>query len=206
MIQANAMAGERYPKDAPLPYPPPTFGICKPKQVYAFAPPLPVPKALDVNRHGRVMPTINDLKDKIDTKTVNMVLLTIATAGLYLLLWVYRSNLIISETTKIRLVDNTYIIWLAVCIGLSGAFTKTGSSLDLVGLILSLAGGALYVVWAFKARKALSEYALNEFQIDLRMNSFYTFFLSVYYINYCINDLPEEQRKQNILRGHPQQA
>ncbi|NWC94652.1 MULTISPECIES: hypothetical protein [unclassified Pseudomonas] len=152
------------------------------------------------------MSTINDLKDKIDTKTVNMVLLTIATAGLYLLLWVYRSNLIISETTKVRLADNTYIIWLAVCLGLSGAFSGTGSSLDLVGLILALAASALYIVWAFKAKQALSEYALSEFKIDLRMNGFYTFFLNVYYINYCINDLPEEQRKQNILRGHTQQA
>jgi len=152
------------------------------------------------------MSTINELKDKIDTKTVNMVLLSIATVGLYLLLWLYRSNLIISETTKIRLADNTYIIWLTVCLGLGGAFSGTDSALDLVGFILILAANVLYIVWAFKAKKALSEYALSEFKIDLRMNGFYTFFLNVFYINYCINDLPEEQRKQNILRGHTQQA
>ena len=33
------------------------------------------------------MPDINELKDKINTKTLNMVLLSAATLGLYLLLW-----------------------------------------------------------------------------------------------------------------------
>ncbi len=54
------------------------------------------------------MPDINELKDKINTKTLNMVLLSIATLGLYLLLWLIRSNQKISETTKIKLVDNTW--------------------------------------------------------------------------------------------------
>jgi hypothetical protein len=35
--------------------------------------------------HGTAMPAINELKDKIITKTLNMVLLSIATLGLYLL-------------------------------------------------------------------------------------------------------------------------
>ena len=38
------------------------------------------------------------------------------------------------------------------------------------------------------------------------MNGFYTFFLNIFYVNYCINDLPEEQRKQLILRGQTTQA
>lgn len=62
------------------------------------------------------MPDINELKDKINTKTLNMVLLSAATLGLYLLLWLVRTNQKISETTKIKLVDNTYIIWLAGCL------------------------------------------------------------------------------------------
>lgn len=153
------------------------------------------------------MSNINELKDKIDTKTLNMVLLSVATAGLYLLLWLYRSNLVISETTKVRLVDNTYVTWLAVCLGLSGVFSGTNDlTLDVLSLILLIAANVLYIVWAFKAKHALSEYALNEHKIDLRMNGFYTFVLNIFYINYCINDLPEEQRKQHILRGQTQQA
>lgn len=148
------------------------------------------------------MSTVNELKDKIDTKTLNLVLLTIVTAGIYLFLWLYRSNLIISDTTKVRLVDNTYIVWLAVCLGLSGAFAGTGEEImDILSGILVIATNVMYIIWAFKAKKALSEYALTEHKIDLRMNAFYTFFLSVFYINYCVNDLPEEQRKQQILRS-----
>ena len=75
------------------------------------------------------MPDINELKDKINTKTLNMVLLSSATLGLYLLLWLVRTNQKISETTKIKLVDNTYIIWLAVCLGWSGALSNVGEAL-----------------------------------------------------------------------------
>ena len=153
------------------------------------------------------MPDINELKDKINTKTLNMVLLSTATLGLYLLLWLVRTNQKISETTKIKLVDNTYIIWLAVCLGWSGALSNVGEDLfDVLSGILIIAANALYIVWAFKAKSALSEYALSEHKIDLRMNAFYTFFLNVFYINYCINDLPEEQRKQQILRGQTTQV
>ena len=92
---------------------------------------------------------------------------------------------------------------IVVCIGLSGAFTGLGEeSLDIIRGILSIAGGIMYIVWAFRARKALQEYALNEHKTDLRMNRFYTFLFNVYYINYCINDLPEDQRKQQRLSGH----
>lgn len=153
------------------------------------------------------MSTINELKDKINTKTWNLVLLSFATAGIYLILWLYKNNKIISDTTKARLVDDVYIIWIAVCAGLSGALANLGNvALDFTSIVLSLAGGVLYIVWAFKAKKALTEYALNEHKIDLRMNAFYTFVFSLYYINYCINDLPEEQRKQQILRGQTAQA
>ncbi|MFG6204859.1 MULTISPECIES: hypothetical protein [Pseudomonas] len=153
------------------------------------------------------MSDINELKDKINTKTLNMVLLSMATAGLYLLLWLYKSNQKISETTKIKLVDDTYIIWLAVCLGWCGLLSNLGDVLfDTLSFALMIAYNALYIVWAFKAKNALSEYALNVHKIDLRMNGFYTFFFNIFYVNYCINDLPEEQRKQQILRAQTTQA
>ncbi len=210
MIWLNAMAGEQHHADASLSLPYLVglwYSKTKTGQV-TQSPNLSPPslRPLDIYRHGKVMSNINELKDKIDTKTANMVLLCIATAGLYVLLWLARNNKIISETTKVRLVDDTYIIWLAVCLGLGGLLSNSGlASMDLLSGILMIASSALYIVWAFKAKKALSEYALSEHKIDLRMNGFYTFFLHAFYINYCINDLPEEQRKQNILRGQTQQ-
>jgi len=64
-----------------------------------------------------------------------------------------------------------------------------------------IGSSVLYLVLAFKAKSAIQEYALNIHKIDLRMNRFYTFIFTIYYINYCINDLPEVKRKQDILNS-----
>lgn len=148
------------------------------------------------------MSSITDLKDAVNTKTLNLVLLTIATGGIYPILWMYRNTAKISSITGRLVCNDVFVIWLAVCVGLSGAFVGTGEeALDVISLILSLAGVVLYIVWAFKARTSLQEYALNEYKIDLRMNGFYTFLFNIYYINYCINDLPEAKRKNDVISG-----
>ncbi|PSU16352.1 DUF4234 domain-containing protein [Photobacterium kishitanii] len=148
------------------------------------------------------MSNISTLKNNINTKTLNLFLLSIATMGIYPLLWLYRSNLTISDITKSKITGDTYIIWIAVCVGLGGFFSRHNQSLFLVlGAILSISSTILYIVWAFKAKKALQKYALNEFRFELKMNIFYTFFFNVYYINYCVNDLPEALNKQQILTG-----
>ncbi|SFD57112.1 DUF4234 domain-containing protein [Pseudoalteromonas denitrificans] len=155
------------------------------------------------------MSNINELKDQINTKTMNFVLLTIATAGIYPILWLYNNYQIIDKVSGIRTADNNYIIWIAVCIGLGGAFSGTGDQvMDSIGGLLTIAASVLYIIWAFKAKKALQEYVLNTYKIDLKMNGIYTFFFNVYYINYCINDLSEVQRKNDVLTGQtsPQES
>lgn len=148
------------------------------------------------------MSDISGLKNKINTKTLNLFLLTIATAGIYPLLWLYRNQAIISEVTKSKVTDDTFIIWIAVCAGLGGVFSNVDEDFFLIfSGILSLASTVLYIVWAFKAKKALQNYALNEFRFELKMNVFYTIFFNLYYINYCINNLPEAFKKQQILNG-----
>jgi len=149
------------------------------------------------------MQNITDLKDKLNTKTMNLVLLTIATAGLYPVMWLFKHQDSINEIIGKEIAGNVFIIWLSVCIGLSMALTGLGEeSLDIIAGLFSIGSVVLYVVWAFKAKSALQEYSLNVHKIDLRMNGFYTFLFNVYYINYCINDLPEAKRKQEILTGN----
>lgn len=148
------------------------------------------------------MSQVTDLKDSVDTKTVNLVLLSFATAGIYPILWLYKSQDKISKIINKTIADEVYVIWIAVCMGLGGALSGSGhGNLDVIALLLSIAGSVLYIVWGFRAKAALQEYALYEFKVDLRMNGFYTFLFNVYYINYCINDLPEAKRKQDILSG-----
>ena len=149
------------------------------------------------------MAKITDLKEKVNTKTLNLVLLTFATAGIYPILWLYRNHSVIDSFTSKKTADDVYIIWIAVCAGLGGAIAGTGEEvMDVISLILTIASSVLYIVWGFRAKSALQEYALVEHKVDLRMNAFYTFLFNIYYINYCINDLPEAQRKQQILTGN----
>lgn len=146
------------------------------------------------------MSSITELKDRVNTKTLTLVLLTMVTGGIYPILWMYRNSPTISSITQKQVVDDSFVIWLAVCVGLSGALTGSGEQgLDIVASILAIASGVLYIVWGFKARSSLQTYALHEHKLDLRMNGFYTFLFNVYYVNYCINDLPEAKRKQDIL-------
>jgi hypothetical protein len=150
------------------------------------------------------MSTITELKDITNTKTTNLVLLTIATGGIYPILWMYKNYSLIAQVTKNKIFDSVFIIWLAVCVGLGGVLTGTGEeALDIIAGLFVIGSLVLYIVWSFKAKSALQEYALNEHKIDLRMNGFYTFIFTIYYINYCINDLPEAKRKANILTGAP---
>ena len=149
------------------------------------------------------MLNINELKDKINTKTMNLFLLTIATAGIYPLLWLYNNYKVIDKTTSSTTANDTYVIWIAVCVGLGGAFSGLGEeTLDAISGILTLASSVLYIVWAFRAKKALQEYSLNTHKIDFKMNAFYTLLFNIFYINYCINDLPEAQRKHNVINGN----
>lgn len=149
------------------------------------------------------MPTITELKDAVDTKTLNFVLLTFATAGIYPILWMYKHHSTLESITKKTISDSTFIIWVAVCVGLGGALAGTGDeTLDVIAALFTIGSWVLYIVWAFRAKTALQEYALNEHKLELRMNAFYTFLFTLYYINYRINDLPEAKRKQDVLSGH----
>ena len=62
--------------------------------------------------------TISELKDKINTKTVHFVLLSIATSGIYTILWLYKNYRVIDSTTKIKTANDMYVIWIAIFSGL----------------------------------------------------------------------------------------
>lgn len=153
------------------------------------------------------MANVSELKDRINTKTWTLVLLTLATVGIYPILWLWRHGPAIEQTTSRSLGGDLFLVWIAVCAGWSGASAGSGEvALDVISLMISIALAVLYIVWAFQARSALQQYALNVHGVDLRMNGFYTFLFTVYYINYCINDLPEAKRKQEILSAHAAQS
>ncbi|CAI1115644.1 DUF4234 domain-containing protein [Serratia proteamaculans] len=155
---------------------------------------------------------ISTLSQRLNTRTLHFVLLTLVTCGIWPLLWLYKKQDIISDTTGYPVCGNLFIIWLAACFGLSRQFGMMASP-DLAGYdtssdtllvlsaVLSLACGVMYIVWAFKARAALRHYALNTFRFDLKMNAFYTVLFNVFYITYCINDMSQALAKHRIIHG-----
>jgi len=150
------------------------------------------------------MNNINDLQNAVSTKTLNLFLLTIATLGIFPIIWMYLNTPKLEKITGKAIASGSFLIWLAVCAGWSGLLSTFGEEwAQILSGFFSIGSAVLYIVWAFKARTALQSYALHEHKVDLKMNVFYTFLFTVYYVNYCVNALPEAQRKQQILTGQP---
>ncbi|EIX7809406.1 DUF4234 domain-containing protein [Salmonella enterica] len=158
------------------------------------------------------MTDISTLSQRLNTRTLHFVLLTLVTCGVWPLLWLYKKQDIISDTTGYPVSGHLFIIWLAVCFGISRqlasmvssdvyGYDPTSDTLLALSGILSLACAVMYVVWAFKARVALRHYALNTFRFDLKMNAFYTVIFTVFYITYCINDMQQALAKHRIIYG-----
>ncbi|CAI1543816.1 DUF4234 domain-containing protein [Serratia fonticola] len=152
------------------------------------------------------MENINTLKDSINTKVLNFVLLTVATGGIYPMMWLYLNQNKLTEELKNNFVANDYPLWLAVVTGfgwllvdVSIAMSDTETMLDHTATLLSVASTIMIIAWAFKAKSALQVYALNEFKFELKMNPFYTFIFNIYYIVYCINDMESELQKHKII-------
>ncbi|EQA6837187.1 DUF4234 domain-containing protein [Salmonella enterica subsp. diarizonae serovar 65:(k):z] len=163
------------------------------------------------------MSSITTLKDKLATPTLHFALLTVATGGIYPLLWIWKHQDAVMQETGRKFSSPLLVIWMAVCFGLAAFlrpysmpriddmnYIHTPVVMIALTFILSIACGILYIVWAFKARAALQHYALTQFHFELKMNVFYTLAFSVYYINYCINALPEALAKHQLLRSQPQ--
>ena len=147
-----------------------------------------------------MMKKITALQEQVNTKTLNLLLLSCVTAGIYPILWLSENYKKIDEITNRKTADKLFFILISVCVGMGYMLTGLGErSLDVLSALFSLGGTVLFVFWSFKAREAIQEYVLTEFKIDLQMNRFYTVIFNIYYINYCINDLVEVQRKNEIL-------
>lgn len=162
-------------------------------------------------------PSVSSLKEKLDTSTWHLVLLTLATGGIYPLLWLYKNQDTLMQETEQQFSSRALVIWMAVCFGIAAVlrpmtqpvydgygYDSSYETFAILVLLLSVAAPVLYAVWAFKARLALQQYALTQFRFKLKMNLAWTLVFNVYYINYCINAMPEALAKHQIIHGKPQ--
>lgn len=87
----------------------------------------------------------------------------------------------------------TQITLLCTTLGLKFLGSAMGSD-DITGLSVftGLATGLIWVVFAFKAKRVLEDVAVFQWKLpNYRLNSAWTLFFSLFYIVYCLNDLPK---------------
>ncbi|WP_076540412.1 hypothetical protein [Shewanella sp. UCD-KL21] len=145
------------------------------------------------------MTNIKELPEKINTKTSRLFWLTLFSGGIFPIIWLFAKYPKMDKVTSIRTADDSFIISIAVSFGLGGALCHSDwALLSGLGSLLLVFALFLYVFWAFRARAALQDYAQVNFSFDYKMSKVLTLLLNIFYINYCINRLPAEQRK-----GHP---
>ncbi|TMP37826.1 hypothetical protein CWB96_08035 [Pseudoalteromonas citrea] len=141
------------------------------------------------------MSDVNTLKNIPHLSTLNFVLLTLVTAGVYLIVWQFMNTPKIEKITSKGIADHNFLVAIAACFGLSGVLSASTEPVTLmISGLLSIALFVLYIIWAFKAKVALQGYATTELKVDLRMNGIYTFLFTVFYINYCINEVSESDK------------
>jgi hypothetical protein len=138
-----------------------------------------------------------DLKIHFNMSTGFLVFLQFITIGIFPLVWLYRNAKKANEIVGAELVNETFLIAQIIVTILSLLLIWT----DYSGFF-SFATGVLWIVWAFKARRVLMAYAAT-LGIDLRMNRFYTIIFTLFYVLYCINDLPVLAERQSNLRAAP---
>lgn len=131
-----------------------------------------------------------ELKDAVETKTLHFVLLTLVTMGIYPLLWLYRYTPVIERITGHSIDNGALVIWISVCVGLNATIPME-EDFAVFSFVFSAVTTMGYVIWAFKARKALELYADRALSLALRMNPIFVVLFNVFYITYYINQLPE---------------
>ncbi|MEY1581279.1 DUF4234 domain-containing protein [Providencia manganoxydans] len=152
------------------------------------------------------MSDINYLSKKLNTTTLQFVLFTILTAGIYPVIWLYKtSQLIETETQQVVIHPYYYIIasmllgWEMV-LGDARLVMSMGSDFYGFSMILSKVYFIVLIVWAFKAKSILQMYYLKMHGVDIKPNAFYTLIFSVYYINFLINSISEIKEKSDLVQ------
>lgn len=139
----------------------------------------------------------HDLKQEINLPTGKFLLLTIATAGFYAYYWLLKNTSVISNAAKTPITSEAYLFTLTGLAGWGAYVTSLEPAPAIAGVafLVSLAAAVMIIVWAFRAKSALRSYAATVHGLDYQMNSFYTFIFGYFYINYCINEIPEEKAR-----------
>lgn len=150
---------------------------------------------------------ISNLKEEFGEKTIYFLLLNLVTGGSYSYIWLIERYKIFNELFGKNVVSRKKILYLASLWGMYGLLhtfsliSKGGFSymFSLVGLLICICWIVEMMMLGLKLGKELDIYYVKTFKVDLRINKFYLITFNLFYINYCINELDEIERKHNYL-------
>ena len=134
--------------------------------------------------------------------TTKLIILTIATAGIYSYIYNWHLQKVINDKfypdknlNKILLIYTCMFSWM------SYVQILFGDDIRVLAGILTLFAIGFWVYWNFRVKKVLEDIALYKFNINLRLNNFYTLIFGIYYFCYCINDLENIKKRDNYLKS-----
>ena len=125
-------------------------------------------------------------------------LLLLFTVGIYGYWWLYQQTKAINSYFPERPVISRVFVGVALYalvpeIGLyiASGLRPEDQTLAMVSNVLSLAGNLLFIVWAFKVRDGIQSLIRIKEVGPYRLDALATFLLSVLYLQYKINRMPD---------------
>lgn len=160
------------------------------------------------------MKDINTLKSITNQGTGQFVLISLLTAGIYPVMWAWKNADAFNSELKEKTFESKMFIYLAIVMGLSlhmdvlsmmnnayhDRYTAGPDDIyTILSNVFSISVTVFWVVWSFKMKRALENYAEREFGITLYLNRTLTFLFQYFYINYCMNALEEDLARNNYV-------
>lgn len=152
------------------------------------------------------MSDIDNVGKKLNTTTLQLVLLTLVTAGIYPVIWLYKASKLIESETQQVIIHPYYYIGVSLLLGWSlllgdaQLVMTMGAGFYGFSVILSKLYFISLIIWAFKAKSVLQIYYLKAYGLDIKPNAFYTLIFSTYYINFLINAMPEIKERSDLVQ------
>lgn len=113
-------------------------------------------------------------------------------AGIWPVIYLAKRAKKINEALGVELIAQWLVTTQIVLLCVTLVCRIFGSSDDIadLSLLTSLAMGIVYIVFAFKAKTLFEHIVIDQWGVrGYRLNAFYTFFFTVFYVVYCLNDL-----------------
>ena len=141
--------------------------------------------------------TGDEISKKNGLGTWKLLGLAIITGGMFFIYWMKKMTELVEAFSGKRVwEDNIFIIYLFVWTWLS-LFPDSYDPDGVTVLLLFVFWLCMWIQWSFSMRREITLYAITKLGMsEYKMNAFYTFIFNVYYINYCLNDLGDEELRQ----------